>query len=437
MLDLPAIEIPVFGARFLTGAVMLTHIFFATLFVGYAMAAPILEWWGARTGKPRMERLARSLIRFNVLTFSVGATFAVMFMVLLVGLYPRVTAALFTGFFYFIIIAMASMVLTLWMIYVYYYKWDRYSVVHKGRHIAYGAAAGFFIWVWMVIMSGIDTFMVTGGSEEEIISNEALTVGFVESVRNLFNPMFIEMVLHRTFGNLSWPAFAVAAWAGFKYARAKSAEDKSYYDWVASMGTMWGTIFLLTMPVVGYLLVLSMQAAAPADPAIAGETGAYDRLTTGATSSLLYINTIMVVGMFILANVAMYLGAVRHPERAGRNAIRIFGLIAALSGLYAISPFAQFPFLHMRYIMMGVMVLATLGALVSYIRGRVRFRYGSPNGWYRGVLIALGVLTAVLTLNMGFMKSNSRVPYTIYNQPAYQVEEERPPTDFGEQLVGE
>ncbi len=77
------------------------------------------------------------------------------------------------------------------------------------------------------------------------------------------------------------------------------------------------------------------------------------------------------------------------------------------------------------------MVLATTGALVTYLRGRMRFRYGSPGTAYRTTLLALGVLAAVVALNMGFMKSNSRVPYTVYNQPEYTVENERPPTGFG------
>jgi cytochrome bd ubiquinol oxidase subunit I len=89
---------------------------------------------------------------------------------------------------------------------------------------------------------------------------------------------------------------------------------------------------------------------------------------------------------------------------------------------------AQFPFLHMRYIMMLIMVLATLGALVAYVRGRGRFRYGSPGGRYRAVLLFLGALAAVLTLSMGWMKSNSRVPYTIYGDPEYRVDSEEPVT---------
>jgi hypothetical protein len=110
--------------------------------------------------------------------------------------------------------------------------------------------------------------------------------------------------------------------------------------------------------------------------------------------------------------------------------IRFFGLVAAVAGLYAVSPLAEFPFLYMRYIMLTIMIMATLGAYVTYLRGRLRFRYGSPGRSYRIVLIATGVVAAVIALNMGFMKSNSRVPYTVYNQPGYTVEPGPPPTGF-------
>jgi len=168
------------------------------------------------------------------------------------------------------------------------------------------------------------------------------------------------------------------------------------------------------------------------DLEIPGTSGPFDRLVgagPGAdsfTSSLLHINLILIVVLFVLSNVAMYLGAGRHPERAGQVAIRFLALVAAVAGLYSVSPLAQFPFLYMRYIMILIMVLATLGALVAYLRGRRRFRYGSPGGRYRVVLVSLGVLAAVVTLSMGWMKSNSRVPYTIYGQAEYRVESESP-----------
>ncbi|HSL00431.1 MAG TPA: cytochrome ubiquinol oxidase subunit I [Rubrobacteraceae bacterium] len=420
------------GNRFFTGLTMLIHMFFAELFVGFALAAPVLEAWGARTGSPRMDRLAHSLARFNVLTFSTGATFAVLFVVLLVGLYPQVTTSLFTHFFYFIAIAMLSMGLALWGMYTYYYKWDRYAVLHKKRHIAFGLSMGFFIWVWMVIMTGMDTFMVTGGGPGTPGLTEGNIASFGVALQGIFNPMFTDMVLHRTFANLSWPAFALAAYASFMYIRAKTPGEKAYYDWSSSVGLTWGVGFLLLMPPVGFATVYALKESSPESPAPgAAQGGAFERLTEGATSNLLVINLILVVVLFVLSNLAMFWGAERHPEHAGRVPIRFFGLVAAVAGLYAISPLAQWPFLYMRYIMMLVMVLATLGAFVTYFRGRLSFSYGSPGTGYRMTLMALGVIAAVVALNMGFMKSNSRVPFTVYNQPDYTVESGPPPSGFG------
>ena len=413
------------GARFITGASMLIHMFFAEIFVGFALAAPVLQAWGARTGSPRMDRLAHSMARFNVLTFSTGATFAVLFVVLLIGLYPPVTTSLFTHFFVFIALAMLSMGLALWGMYSYYYKWDRYSVLNKKRHIALGFTMGLFIWVWMVIMTGIDTFMTTGGPGSPAISQNVASFGV--ALQGIFNPMFTEMVLHRTFANLSWPAFALAAWASFMYIRAKTSEDKAFYDWTSSVGLTWGVGFLLLQPIVGFAMMYSLKGATDGGP-----SSGYERLTSGATSNLLVLNLIFVVVLFVLGNLAMYFGSERHPDQEGRVPIRFFALLAAVTGLYAVSPLADFPFLYMRYIMLLVMILATLAAFVTYLRARLRFRYGSPGGSYRVVLMAAGVLAAVLALNMGLMKSNSRVPFTVYNEPGYTVEPSQPPTGFGQ-----
>ena len=417
------------GTRFITGFSMIVHMFFAEIFVGFALAAPVLQAWGARTGSPRMDRLAHSMARFNVLTFSAGATFAVLFVVLLVGLYPRITTSLFTHFFYFIALAMLSMGLALWGMYSYYYKWDRFSVLKKKRHIALGFTMGFFIWIWMVIMTGIDTYMVTGAPGVKPISASTIE-SFGVALQGIFNPMFTEMVLHRTFANLSWPAFAVAAWASYMYIRSKTSEDRAFYDWSSSVGLTWGVGFLMLQPLVGFTIVYALKMSQPANPANPSAPGAYDRLVSGESSNLLLINIILVVALFVLSNAAMYFGAERHPDRAGRVPIRFFGLVAAVAGLYAVSPLAEFPFLYMRYIMLTIMIMATLGAYVTYLRGRLRFRYGSPGRSYRIVLLATGVVAAVIALNMGFMKSNSRVPYTVYNQPGYTVEPGPPPTGF-------
>jgi cytochrome bd-type quinol oxidase subunit 1 len=272
---------------------------------------------------------------------------------------------------------------------------------------------------------------VTGGVGVKPLSGSTIE-SFGVAVQGIFNPMFTELVLHRTFANLSWPAFAIAAWASFMYVRSKTSEDRAFYDWSSSVGLTWGVGFLMLQPLVGFTIVYALKLSQPSSPARAPYDGAYDRLTSGDTSNLLLINLILVVVLFVFSNAAMYFGAERHPDRAGRVPIRFFGLVAAVAGLYAISPLAEFPFLYMRYIALLVMILATLGAFVTYLRGRLSFRYGSPGRSYRIVLMATGVVAAVIALNMGFMKSNSRVPYTVYNQPGYTVEPGPPPTGFGQ-----
>ena len=424
------------GIRVFTGLTMLVHMFFAELFVGFAIAAPVLQAWGARTGSPRMDRLAHSMVRFNVLTFSTGATFAVLFVVLLVGFYPRLTAALFTQFFYIIVFAMLSMFLALWGMYSYYYKWDRFSVLKKRRHALLGFSMGAGIWMWMVLMSGLDSYMTTGGGPNGAQMGSGSVASLGVALQGIFNPMFVEEILHRTFANLSWPAFALAAWAAFHYIRAKSPEDKAFYDWSTSVGLTWGVGFLLLQPIGGFAIAYSLKDGynrGGGEP-IPGSAHPYENIMgigagEGSTANtLLIFLLIMVVALFVLSNIAMYMGAGRHPDRGSRRPIQIFGLVAAVAGLYAISPLADFPFLYMRYIMLLVMVLATFGALLTYVRGRLRFRYGSPGTAYRVVLLSLGIIAASTALGMGWMKSNSRVPYTVYNQPQFTVEAEEPPT---------
>ena len=149
---------------------------------------------------------------------------------------------------------------------------------------------------------------------------------------------------------------------------------------------------MMLQPLVGFAIVYAMKMSQPANPASQQAAGgAFQRLTEGGSSHLLLINTILVVGLFVFSNVAMYIGAGRHPEGGGRVPIRFFALVATVTGIYAISPLANFPFFYMRYIMMLIMVVATLGAFLTYFRGRLKFEYGSPGTSYRVVLMVLGV----------------------------------------------
>ena len=50
-IDLSGFKFPG-GVRGFTGVTMLTHMFFAELFVGFAIAAPVLQAWGREPAAP-------------------------------------------------------------------------------------------------------------------------------------------------------------------------------------------------------------------------------------------------------------------------------------------------------------------------------------------------------------------------------------------------
>lgn len=433
-LNLPTVSFPsITATRAFVAVTMLAHMFFAQLFVGYAIASPLFQWWGKRKGNPWMIRLSNSMARFNILTFSWGATLAGLFIVLIWAFYPRVTSALFTHFFWFFpAIAMGSMILTIYFfLYIYHYRTQH-------RAIWAGLLGAFFILIWQTVLTGMDTFMVAGpGPGQHVVQSGIGTNSWSSSWGSMWNPMWVPLDLHRTIANLSWPAYAVAGWAAFMYARSKGAEDKAYFDWAGSMGVLWGTAFLLLQPFLGFSILFFLNLGRSYQPGqlpVSGTSGPYDQLVGAGgtpnsfTSNILLLNLIMVVGLFVLSNVAMYLGAGRHPERYGRNTIRGFGILALVAGLYSISPVAEFPVFWARYVAIFIMILATLGTLIAYIRGRRVFEYGSPGTGYRVIVMAVGVLAATVAMSMGWMKSNSRVPYTIYGQSKYQISKERPVT---------
>src|SRR5919107_555932 len=125
-----------------------------------------------------------------------GLVGAVMFLVVLVGLYPRVASGLFTHFFWFFpVMAMASMLLTLWLFYFHYYRAKNRALP---KNIAAGFAAAFFIWIWQGILTGIDTFMVTGGGPGNPAVPSGAGVGDIGSAfDSLISPTWLTLNINR------------------------------------------------------------------------------------------------------------------------------------------------------------------------------------------------------------------------------------------------
>src|SRR5207245_9291115 len=78
-------------------------------------------------------------------------------------------------------------------------------------------------------------------------------------IRLALNPTSYPLAVHRTVGNLAYIGFAFGGFCAIRSLRAKTAEDKRFYDWAGSFGLLWGVSLTLLQPVVGYSYAKEVQ----------------------------------------------------------------------------------------------------------------------------------------------------------------------------------
>jgi hypothetical protein len=96
LLQVPPIRFPVLGNSGVVGLFSMLHIGMAGISVGFILLAPLLEYLGIKD--PFYTRLAKTLVQFIAVIFSVSATFAVIMVELFIGLFPVTTVYLFNRF---------------------------------------------------------------------------------------------------------------------------------------------------------------------------------------------------------------------------------------------------------------------------------------------------------------------------------------------------
>ena len=91
------IDVPVLGNQWAVGLVFQVHLVMVAAIMGGAIVAPAAEIIGVRRRDERYERLAHEISAYTVRFFAFAATWAVVGLVLLVGLYPRLVGVLVSG----------------------------------------------------------------------------------------------------------------------------------------------------------------------------------------------------------------------------------------------------------------------------------------------------------------------------------------------------
>jgi cytochrome d ubiquinol oxidase subunit I len=386
-LNRPDITIPLLGNRFIVGAFFLTHVIFGSFSMGAVLISPAFEWIGVRRRDPRFERYAHGVAATNLKVFSFGATLATFAVLTLLGLYPRLFASLITIFFWPMLLAFSSWFLTIPMLLVYVFRWRRMEV-RKGRHIAIGFLGGLSEQLFLVLIVGLDSFLLT--------PSQGLGAG------TFFNPSYLPELAHRFVGNLSWASFFIAAVMAFYAARRIDPLERAYFAWGSRASLVVGFLTLLLQIVLGFLYAESIRRASP---------GAFTYSMQGTFAWLWLVQGILVGTLLVGSNWYFW------RSRGGAALGGFLTLLVTVLALLEVTPSALYPrqLFWLRYVFLGVAVVLSLLHWLLWRRPRPALEAGLRSGG-RLALTLTGAAALLLFLLMGVIRETARGDYTVYGQ---------------------
>ncbi len=402
-LRLPPIQFPILGNSGAVGLFSLLHISLAGLTVGFIVLAPLLEYWGI--GDPFYTRLARSLVRFVAVVFSISAVFAVVMVELFIGLFPVSTVYIFRRFELGVYIAMAVFFLHIFFFYTYWYRWEKMRGKSIRKHIAWGTIAAILILTWGALLDGIGSYMLTPPARELA----GLPRFDLARLSFLLNPTWVPLVLHRFVGNMIISFYALGLYGGLRLLWTPSSrEEGAYYTRVMQFGVLIGTGLLMIQPLAGMLYAIQIRRANPQ---------AFDRILFGPVEWLVRIQFLLVGLLFFLSN-WFFAQLSSRPRRS-----RILNGVVLLAAFFMILTVQQ---VWLRRALTLILILTTLYHLSQVLLGGALVSLRRQGPW---LAISVGFCAMATFLIMGVIREQARRPYTVYGQIHLQ-DENQPVSEF-------
>ncbi len=379
MTDIAPLHFPLVGNSIAVGFFSLLHIALAGLSVGFMVLAP----WFQLTGRsiPFNRDLARTVTRFTVVVFSVSAVLAVIMVELMIGLFPVTTMWMWNRFRAPIILGVAAFILQLIMLYPYYHFWEALQKYSLALHITLGALAAGFMLLWVAILDGMGSYMLT-------------PVEGATSWHNMWNPTWGPLLLHRMVGNLLIAGYAVAAYGAWRYRRPQDLSERPYYLHLFKTGWIIGLTGLLLQPFTGLLYALVIGRTAPA---------AYEQLVGGAYRGFLYLQ-FMLIGLLFIGNHLLL-----KSTQASHRGITWFDGAMVASALGMVLSVGHTGF---RRLFLYLLVVMTLWSVTAQ-RKRSFVITDASNSLLRPVAMSLGIVSILVYLTMGTIRETARHPDTI------------------------
>jgi cytochrome bd ubiquinol oxidase subunit I len=395
-LHLDPIVFPLLGNSMVIGVVALLHIALASLAVGFMMLTPIAEIMG--NSRPWLVEAAHGMTRFTIVTYTVSLVLAVIMVELFIGLFPLTNAHVFNHFRAPLYIASAAFLLQLFALYLYYHYWDAIRAKSPRLHITLGVAAALFMLVWVAVLDGMGSYMLTPARSDSAWGR-------------LSNPTWASLVLHRFLANLVLAGYVIAGYAAWRL-RGDVEPHGGYYVRLLKAGLLIGLITLTMQPLSGWIYANTINEAAPE---------AYRQLTQGSYQGLLYVQFILIGVLFLGSH--LWIQAADPENSFTRWSPLLIGIMALAMVLSVGHPGLR------RVWTLG---LAGVSGWVLY-RGRSLFFHTRAEDMdrlrmpvVRHLSVALAVVALLTYWTMGTIRETARRPDTIRGMISLQDESTTP-----------
>jgi cytochrome bd-type quinol oxidase subunit 1 len=384
--SLPDIHVPLIGNRWAIGIFFLIHIVFGSFTMGTIFLSPTYQLLGRRRGDPRLERYARNLGEVNIRIFSLGATFAGFAVILLTGLYPRFFIPLIEMFFWPALVAFLVWIPAIAALYLYVLQWDRLSTRHPRLHLSLGYYAAGFEHIFLVMIVGIDSYLLTPGT----------------GLGAFFNASYFPELLHRFVGNISWASFFIAGISAVRASASRGEMDRAYHAWATRVSMVVGFLTLLVQAVIGFFFAEAIKHASP---------GAFTYSVSGPVAWLWLVQGLLLAILLVGSNV--YFQQTR-PSPSGR--LMTWAVIAL--SVVAVAPAPLYPhgFHGVRYLVLTASILVSLAHFLAWRRDRQVPRERELERAPRATMAVVALSALTIFLLMGIIRTTARGEFTVYGK---------------------
>jgi cytochrome d ubiquinol oxidase subunit I len=397
------------GSQLVIAIIVETHILIGAALTGLIFIAIVTESVYYFTGDKRWDRLSHGIAKAQVLTFAPGSFIAIMFVLVLMMLWPLFWTTIFRITFWPFVMEAASFVLYILYLYTWYYTWDTLRGF-RALHLSIGFLFMFVAWAQQFMVDIVASYMLTPTDPNSL-----------QSI--IFNPTDIVLDLHRVVGDTSYGGFLLAAFASWRFLRARSLQDKAFWDFAGGLGLLFGIGLMILQPFIGWQYAALIREHA---------YSAFYRIMGGGERSFLFlIQVILLTALFFFSAVYITAQMKKASARHARASALLMLLLLFFGGWLCLPPHWSPNLLGLNLSFLGQLGLMNPWKYLSLagltLSGFLMFgiylgsiqsglKWGARGILPHVVLLILGLLVIGMMVDMGIIREESRRPFLIFGR---------------------